>query len=94
MTSSEIFENLMEPIHRKLTEEEWLFLLSRGEIFMRQISTEIKDTVRQLHYKLSCEIYSIMEANLNLTGDEFRNLPEVKKVWSAMDVIKPYIEKD
>ena len=37
VTKQEIFENLMEPIKKELTESQWIFLISRGKIFIKQL---------------------------------------------------------
>ena len=40
------------------------------------------------NYDLSFKAMQLMIDKEDLTVEEFRELPEVKKIWSAMDVIK------
>lgn len=43
-----------------------------------------------LHYDLSLKAMQLMIDKEELTVEQFRELPEVKKIWSAMDVIKEH----
>lgn len=87
----EIFENLMRPLRGCMTEEQWMFLISRGNIFISQMSTQIKNPIKQLHYTLVNKAVEIIKSNIGKIPNE---LPEVLTIWAAMDVIKPYIEED
>ena len=44
----------------------------------------------QIHYDLSLKAMQLMTDKKEITVEEFRELPEVKKLWSAMDVIKEH----
>jgi hypothetical protein len=43
-----------------------------------------------IYYDLSLKAMQLMVDKEDLTVEEFRELPEVKKLWSAMDVIKQH----
>jgi hypothetical protein len=43
-----------------------------------------------MHYDLSLKAMQLMIDKEELTVEQFRELPEVKKLWDAMDVIKEY----
>jgi hypothetical protein len=43
-----------------------------------------------IHYDLSLKAMQLMVDKEELTVEEFRELPEVKKLWLAMDVIKEH----
>ena len=66
------------------------FLESRNGV--NEISTQdfISRAAPQIHYDLSLKAMQLMTDKKELTVEEFRELPEVKKLWSAMDVIKEH----
>jgi hypothetical protein len=89
MSPIEIFENLLTPLKESLTETEWEFLMSRGEIFISQyIRTK---PIKELKYTLLSNVMEIGKTNPNLIPSE---IPEIKKILSAIDVIDQYIEKE
>lgn len=94
MSDIEVFENLMEPLKSSMPEESWIFLLSRGKIFISQLPPQIDNPIKQLNYVLVNKVAEIMKQHPGMLCEDFRELPEVKAIWNAMDVIKPYIEKD
>lgn len=91
MNDIEIFENLIEPIKCKLSEDDYEFIVSRCEIFISQMSSQVNNPIKQLSYTLLNNAVEIMKANEGLVPNE---LPEVLKIWAAIDIIKPYIESD
>jgi len=52
------------------------------------IADVIGSVSTHIHYDLSFKAMQLMIDKEDLTVEEFRELPEVKKIWSAMDVIK------
>ena len=43
-----------------------------------------------IHYDLSLKAMQLMKENDTMKVEEFRELPEVKKLWGAMDVLRQY----
>ena len=54
------------------------------------ITDVIGSVSAHIHYDLSLKAMQLMTDKEELTVEEFRELPEVKKIWSAMDVIKEH----
>ena len=64
MSPIEIFENLLTPLKESLTETEWEFLMSRGEIFISQyIRTK---PIKELKYTLLSNVMEIGKTNPHL----------------------------
>lgn len=92
MTHIDAFANLVTPLKNRLSQEEWDFLISRGEILISQIvGSYVSNPIQQLNYTLMNKSMNIMKENIGKVPNE---IPEVLTIWSAMDVIKSYIEKD
>ena len=92
MTHIEAFENLVTPLRGNMRHEEWLFLMSRGEMLIEQINkSHVSNPIKQLTYTLLDKAVNIMKENVGKVPSE---LPEVLTIWSAIDVIEPFVEKD
>ena len=66
------------------------FIESRSGINKLPIHDVIGSVSAHIHYDLSLKAMQLMVDKEELTVEEFRELPEVKKLWSAMDVIKQH----
>jgi delta-aminolevulinic acid dehydratase/porphobilinogen synthase len=66
------------------------FLESRSGVNELSAQDFISRAAPQIHYDLSLKAMQLMTDKKELTVEEFRELPEVKKLWSAMDVIKEH----
>ena len=54
------------------------------------IADVIGSVALHIHYDLSLKAMQLMKDNNSMKVEEFRELPEVKKLWGAMDVIKQH----
>ena len=54
------------------------------------IADIISSVALHIHYDLSLKAMQLMKENDTMKVEEFRELPEVKKLWGAMDVIKQH----
>ena len=54
------------------------------------ITNVIGNFVSFIHYDLSLTAMQLMKENDTMKVEEFRELPEVKKLWGAMDVLRQY----
>jgi hypothetical protein len=50
----------------------------------------IGTTAKLIHYDLSLKAMALMIEKDDMKVEDFRELPEVKRIWSAMDVIQEY----
>ena len=50
----------------------------------------IGNVALHIHYDLSLKAMQLMKENNTMKVKDFRELPEVKQLWSAMDVIKQH----
>lgn len=50
----------------------------------------IGSTAKLIHYDLSLKAMALMIEKEDMKVEDFRELPEVKRIWSAMDVIQEY----
>lgn len=50
----------------------------------------IYNAASYMHYDLSLKAMCLMEEKSEMKVEVFRELPEVKKLWAAMDVIKEH----
>jgi len=66
------------------------FIESRNGVNKLPIHDVIGSVSSNIHYDLSLKAMQLMVDKEELTVEEFRELPEVKKLWSAMDVIKEH----
>ena len=46
--------------------------------------------MQMVHYDLALKANEVMKKNEKMKVEDFRELPEVKRLWSAMDVIKEH----
>lgn len=92
MKPIDVFENLVVPLKAKLENGSWEFLMQRGEIFISQCV--LINPIKNLNYALALKVKEIAKDHIGMNIEYFRELPEVKNIYIAMDVIKPYIEKD
>jgi len=69
--------------------EEELHLLKSGQKQL-PIHDVIGSVSSHIHYDISLKAMQLIVDKEELTVEEFRELPEVKKLWSAMDVIKEH----
>ncbi len=53
-------------------------------------SAVIGRTAMLIHYDLSLKAMELMIEKDDMKVENFRELPEVKRIWSAMDVIQEY----
>jgi hypothetical protein len=53
-------------------------------------SAVIGSTAMLIHYDLSLKAMELMIEKDDMKVENFRELPEVKRIWSAMDVIQEY----
>lgn len=101
MTKAEIFENLVLPLKRSLTDEEWKFLLSRGEMFIKQTSTDndfkppigasfIKAKVERCLHQGGYKPYSLLTHPHKVSGAErsFSTLKELKDFFGITKIEK------
>lgn len=54
------------------------------------IADVIGSVALHIHYDLSIKAMQLMKENDEMKVEQFRELPEVKKLWGAMDVIKQH----
>lgn len=54
------------------------------------ITDIIGSVALHIHYDLSMKAIQFMKENDSMKVEDFKELPEVKKLWGAMDVIKQY----
>jgi hypothetical protein len=47
-------------------------------------------TAQMIHYDLVIKANEVMKEYADMKVEDFRELPEVKKLWGAMDIIKEY----
>lgn len=47
-------------------------------------------TAQIIHYDLAIKANELMKQHNTMEVEDFRELPEVKRMWNAMDVIKEY----
>ncbi|MDX9948569.1 MAG: hypothetical protein RBS38_14505 [Bacteroidales bacterium] len=61
-----------------------------SELKLLGIADVVGRVPAHIHYDLSLKAMQLMDDKKELTVEEFRELPEVKKLWLAMDVIKEH----
>ena len=67
------------------------FIESRKQVNKLPIHNVIDSaTMKMVHYDLALKANDVMSKNEKMKVEDFRELPEVKKLWGAMDVIKEY----
>lgn len=54
------------------------------------IADVIGSVALHIHYDLSLKAMQLMKENDIMKVEDFRELPEVKQLWGAMDVIKQH----
>lgn len=47
-------------------------------------------TAQMIHYDLAIKANELMKQHNTMKVEDFRDLPEVKRLWNAMDVIKEH----
>jgi len=47
-------------------------------------------TIKMIHYDLALKANELMKEHDTMVVENFRELPEVKKLWAAMDILKEY----
>lgn len=47
-------------------------------------------TAQMIHYDLAIKVNELMKQHNTMKVEDFRELPEVKRLWNAMDVIKEH----
>lgn len=47
-------------------------------------------TAQMIHYDLAIKVNELMKQHDTMKVEDFRELPEVKRLWNAMDVIKEH----
>lgn len=47
-------------------------------------------TAQMIHYDLAIKANELMKQHNTMKVEDFRELPEVKRLWNAMDVIKEH----
>lgn len=47
-------------------------------------------TTQMIHYDLAIKANELMKQHNTMKVEDFRELPEVKRLWNAMDVIKEH----
>lgn len=65
-------------------------LLKDYEREQLHIADAIGSVALHIHYDLSLKAKQLMKQHNTMKAEDFRELPEVKKLWSAMDVIKQH----
>ena len=71
----------------KLVAEEWAAMQVKNLTIPRVINSA---TAQMIHYDLAIKANEVMKEHKNMKVEDFRELPEVKKLWGAMDVIKEH----
>lgn len=66
------------------------FIDNRNGVNKLPIHDVIGNVSSHIHYDLSLKAMQLMVDKEELSVEEFRELPEIKKLWSAMDVIKEH----
>ena len=52
--------------------------------------SDLYSTARLIHYDLSLKVTGLMIERGDMKVEDFRELPEVKRIWCAMDVIQEH----
>ena len=85
---SHIFESGAN--HERIFNMVEMFIENRNGVNKLPIHDVIGSVSSHIHYDLSLKAMQLMVDREELTVEELRELPEVKKLWSAMDVIKEH----
>jgi hypothetical protein len=93
----------LDTVVKELRKDNWLTGITFIEDHRDFLQALVDETEKQLtipdvigsvsahiHYDLSLKAMQLMVDKEELTVEEFRELPEVKKLWLAMDVIKEH----